>query len=735
MKKVVLNSFFTLLLVSLLTPFWVFTQLQFPFITSKAFFFRICVELALPFYLYLVISDKNLRPNLKNPFNLSILGFLIVSLISAIFGLNVYRSLWGNFERMGGIYYLAHLVAVFFYLLLLGKANSIYLKRFLQAFVTVAGAVSLIGLSAWLGGPILFTDPSLPARSSATFGNPIFFASYLILPLFLAMYLAVQEKQRPWQIFYWTMVLFQLGGLFSSVTRGAVAGIGFGLIVGLIVYLFLSKNNNLKKYGISVAVFLFVIIAGVFVFRNKLSPDSAVYRLTKIKDSNSEARLIQWGTALKSYKDHPIIGVGPENYNVIFAKYFDPKLYQYDPSWFDKPHNYILEVLTTTGLVGLVVYLMSFGLSIYACFKAYKAELLNALEFCILIAGLVAYQVQNMFVFDTVSASTAYFLFLGFIAYLWSESTDSEPELKPDKLINRYAGPVFYISLPFVIVLVYISNITSIQAAQRVNMGYSYTEYSPKIAAGYFESALATPFNLDPQEVANRYSDFASKLLFLQNPEISEDFIKQQIDKATINQKKITESVGNDPLLWMRLVIDEINQAFVNKQNINIAQGSLDKALSSAPKRVEVLQLQLQLFGNNKQWADSLEVAKKIVQYNPYRPELKWQLAMSYYLNDQIDEAVKVGDEAIADGYQFTKLQQFAWYIQYFEAKNDYVKTAPLLEKAIALEPNELGLYIDLAKTYAKLGDYSHAKVLAEQVIKSDPNQKPSMEAFIKSLK
>ncbi|MEK7161299.1 MAG: O-antigen ligase family protein [Patescibacteria group bacterium] len=732
MKKTILNIFFSLLLLSLLTPFWVFSQLQFPFITSKAFFFRICVELALPFYLYLAIADKQLRPNLKNPFNLAVLVFLFFSIISAVFGLNVSRSLWGNFERMGGVYYLAHLVAVFFYLQLLGKANSLYLKIFLQSFIVVASVLSLNGLSSWLGGPAFVMDPSLPERSSSTFGNPIFFASYLIIPLFLAVYLAMQEKQRIARVFYWIAVALQLGGLYSSVTRGATVGIAAGLLAGLVIYVFLSENRKLKKYGIVLIGLFLALIIGIFLIRNKLSSDSALYSLTKLKDSNTEARLIQWGVALKGYKDHPIIGVGPENYNIIFAKYFDPKLYQYDPSWFDKPHNYLLEILTTGGAVGFVAYLSSFGLAIYACWKAYKRELLSAMEFSILVAGLIAYQAQNMFVFDTVSASVAYFVFLGFLAYMWGEVSDLEQVAKVE---NRYAAPAFYICLPLVLVLIYISNIASIQAAKRVNMGYSYTEYDPKTAAGYFESALATPFNLDKQETANRYSDFASKLLFLQNPEISEDFIKEQADKATANQKKITESVGNDPLLWMRLVIGEMNQALVYKKNVNNAQGSMDKALASAPKRVEILQLQLQLYGTNKQWTDSLHVAKKIVGYNPYKPELKWQLAMSYFLNDQIEEAIKAGDEAVAQGFKFNKLQQFAWYIQYYEDQKNYAKVAPLLEQAIALEPNEIGLYVDLAKVYANLGNYEKARLLAQQVAQADPSQKAAMDVFIKSLK
>jgi tetratricopeptide (TPR) repeat protein len=162
---------------------------------------------------------------------------------------------------------------------------------------------------------------------------------------------------------------------------------------------------------------------------------------------------------------------------------------------------------------------------------------------------------------------------------------------------------------------------------------------------------------------------------------------------------------------------------------------TVDKAIALAPKRSEVYQVKLQIVGNQKDWANAVSLGEKIVEYNPYSLEFRWQLVMLLYLNDQIDKAVKLADETVAAGYKFTKLQQFSWYIQYYEKQKDYTKTAPLLEKAIELEPNEIGLYVDLAQTYAKLGDYSHARALAKQVAVTDPSLKKQMEEFIKTLK
>jgi hypothetical protein len=61
--------------ISLLATLWVSKELLFPYITSKAFYFRIVLEIGLFFYVYLVLVRKELRPNLKNPLNIFILVF------------------------------------------------------------------------------------------------------------------------------------------------------------------------------------------------------------------------------------------------------------------------------------------------------------------------------------------------------------------------------------------------------------------------------------------------------------------------------------------------------------------------------------------------------------------------------------------------------------------------------------------------------------------------------------
>lgn len=731
MKKTALYIFLSLVFISLLTPFWVFKDLMFPYITSKAFFFRICIELAIPLYTYLVISDKNLRPNLKNPLNILVFVFFLISLIASLFGINVGRSLWGNFERMGGTYYLAHLCLLVFYIQLIGQAGQKYLEWFLKAFIGVAALVTLNGMSGWIGGPTVVMDPSLPDRVSSTFGNPIFFASYLIVPMFLAAYFAVDSESLAARYWYWILSFLLLVGIYSSATRGSMVGLVVGVFAAAVVYVFATENKKARQYGLGALVAIVLVVSALFSIRSHLPQGSTLYRLVNLRDSNTEARLIQWSMALEGAKDHPLLGVGPENYYRISDQYYNPELYKYDPSWFDKPHNFLLEVLVTTGVFGLVAYLAIFCLSLFALWKAFKAGLIGIWSLCLFVAALVTYQVQNMFVFDTVSASTAFYIITGFCAYLWEESGRGKKRQGTEEKVWMIV--VFAVTSVIVLYVMYISNFVSLMAAKRVNYGYAWGAVDPQKAANYFASALDLDFNLDKRETAARFSSYATNLAISGK---TDQLTKDEVKKATEYQRQIAERVGNDTLVWINLANDELFNSVLQGTPISSKnEEAIDRAIELAPNRVEVWQFLVQLYGYTKDFPKAVEAGRKIVELNPYRPDLKWQLAMALYLNQNVDEAVKVADQAVSEGYTFKALREFAWYVQYKQQQKKYPEVVKLLEKAVELEPNEIGLFSDLARAYYNIGDYPHARILAEKVIQSSPQLAPAMQELIASIK
>ncbi len=154
----------TLLALCLAVPLFAFSSVIFPYTVPKVFAFRVLVEIAAVFYLYLVLKypinslptlEKGggggfchsgyssvipaLRPsvaageggktgiqaNQKNSgsrikcgmtISVAVLIFFFVSFLSALFGTDFYSSFWGNLERGGGIFGLLHFAAFFFML-------------------------------------------------------------------------------------------------------------------------------------------------------------------------------------------------------------------------------------------------------------------------------------------------------------------------------------------------------------------------------------------------------------------------------------------------------------------------------------------------------------------------------------------------------------------------------------------------------------------------------------------
>jgi O-antigen ligase len=773
----IFRVFFVLVVAVLFTPLILSRELLFPYITTRAFYLRILVELALPFYLYLVIAKKELRPSFKNPLHIFMLLFLFFTVAAAYSGVNVTRSLWGNFERMGGAYYTAHLVALYFYVVLIGQVGGGYIKKFLIWAIGVAGVVSFeavllkigvlssaIGLSYLReqGSFTLFSsapDPSMPYRASVTLGNPIFLASLLIIPFFLALYFGLQEEGWGKRTWYFLAAFFQLVAIVLSGTRGAIVGLVAGVFVGAIIYLIVHRNDRSGRYGLgAVGVFL-VIVGMLFYFHKDLPQGTTLYRLFNLKDSNSSARLIQWKSAITGFPEHPLLGVGPENYYVISNKYYDPKIYLYDPSWFDKPHNYLLEILVTTGVFGFVSYAGLLVLTFWALWRAYRAQFFSTLEFSLLVAAVLTYQVQNLFVFDTISASLMFYTLTGFAGFLWHESSVVEPskEKKPEKTkyvasSDSFAFAASGVLLVFMVYVAYLTNIVPAVAARNINYGYAYggsgQSYSAqgkmdlaaeqyKIATTYLTDLENSPFNFDLSESGSRYGDYAiglaQSVYGAQNPAMT----KEAMSSALEYEQRAVERSSNDPIVLQKLAnLYLIKSVSVDKVGVDPhSEQYVNKAMEFAPNRLEP---HLFLAQVKEQENDLAGAEKELIWIRDHYPTARvgqWQLANLYYLNGRVPEALAEYDKNVQNGILPQSYGDVQWVVKYYAEKKEYGKAEKVLTDLMQTDKSDIALYVDLAKIYAAEGKKDEAVSLATQIMKADPSKAPEMQAIIDSFK
>lgn len=729
--------------VCLLAPWLVFKNLLFPFITSKALFFRLVVELSFPLYVFLVLTRRKLRPALNNPLSLSLLAFVLISLLSALAGVNVARSLWGNFERMGGAFYLATLVALYFYVVLLGQLGGKFFWWFLQLAVGSAVLMSIYGILVRLQWFEFLKDPSFP-RISATLGNPIFFGSFLILPMALAAYFAFQAESPGVKVYYWLCVLLQLIGIFLSGTRGAVVGLAIGFFLAALLYVGLQPSRKIRSYGLlSIAVFA-VAVGLLFAKHADLPKGTMLSRVFNLQDSNSAARLIQWRVALQGYPERPLLGTGPENYYVVGNKYYSPEIYKYDPSWFDKPHNYLLEILVTTGALGFLAYAAVLIFALWIFWRAYKKEILSLPELCVLAGGLLVYQIQNLFVFDTIPASLMYYCYLGFAGFLWFELSSKPNAAKPVSRPENFS-PVFLAAVTAVCgaVMAYTIYATvwmPARIAKAVNYGYAYASADPHLGAEYFATATNLPFNFDRQETASRYADFAVALA--SGPLVQEDpvFLSKEIQSAVDYEHNVASGVGNDPISWQKLATLYLYQAVVLRMpTIGSALEAAQSAVNLAPKRVEARGLLAQIYDSDSLPQQALLALQMASRFDPSNLTLQFQIATVESELGQSSQAAALAEDLQARGFSFTSSAQMSWLMDYYLQQKKYAQLLPLYQQAANLEPANPDWYFKLAQAYFQTGDKEKAKALAQSLLQYYTTQKNAdgqkqIQEFLKTI-
>jgi hypothetical protein len=157
MNNFLKNCIVGLLYVTAFIPLYVDNSLFFPFITGKAFAFRIIVEIATILWVLLALRDKRFAPRFSW-LSVLVTAFMVIVLIADLSGVNPVRSIWSNFERMEGWLTIFHLWLYFL------VASSVFgngehgrraWHRFFIVTISAAVIVGIYGVVQLAGGAVI----------------------------------------------------------------------------------------------------------------------------------------------------------------------------------------------------------------------------------------------------------------------------------------------------------------------------------------------------------------------------------------------------------------------------------------------------------------------------------------------------------------------------------------------------------------------------------------------------
>lgn len=391
-------------------PFIVVLNYLYPWVSGKVWGFELMVEILFPLWVLLAMRRREFRPA-ANPFLWALLAYFAIATLSMIFGDMPNRSLWSKPDRLTGMFFQYHLLAFF---LMASTAWRGFLTKAAAVSVTVAVVSALYGLGqAYLG--LGGGDGS--ARASASFGNPDYLGQFLVPHVFLAAWLLWRNRGNYWRVACGLGIVVLLWGIYLTGSRGALLGLVLAALAGLVIVAVKNRGRFQKAAFIGLAAIAVLVLA--YLGANKWAPTrnwlyNHRYSIQFIQESTGSRSLLITN-AIKGIEERPILGWGPENFESAYYFYYDPvtiKFSDYETRQ-DHPHNLVLDILVSIGLVGFLAYALVFFFGWRSALKRQDEDKFVGLA---LVLALVGHLATNTFIFETTTSYVNLFVMLALLA-------------------------------------------------------------------------------------------------------------------------------------------------------------------------------------------------------------------------------------------------------------------------------------------------------------------------------
>jgi O-antigen ligase/regulator of sirC expression with transglutaminase-like and TPR domain len=695
-----------------ITPLLVANHFFFPFITGKAFYFRILTEVAFVAWIVLAFLDKAYRPRFSWIGAIAV-AFVVWMGFADLFAVNVAKAFWSNFERMEGWVLLIHLLGFFF------SAGAVLRveKKWRGWFLTALGVSAVVSFYA-----LLQLAGSLPihqgsTRIDATLGNSAYLAIYLLFSVCAAFWLALTEK-RAW--LKWALIALaalEVVLIFFTETRGTIIGLVAGAGVAALLTL-VTSGKHARRYAAGALALLVILVGGFYLARNSsfVQGNSTLARIASISVSDGQTRFTLWHMAFEGVAERPIVGWGQEGFNYIFNKYYEPSLYEQE-QWFDRAHNAFIDWLTAGGIPAFLLYIALFVSSLVLLWRSTE---LSRSERVALTAALIGYAVHNLFVFDNLSS---YIYFFAVLALIDSQVARPFARLETIGELDEAGGMMYALPLGAfaALILVWTVNVPGMRTASELitALSPSATGIAGNIAT--FQDLAAHP-SFAAQEVREQIVSFASSVA--QSSSASDAEKQQAVTLAIDEMQKQLSAYPLDAREFL-----EMSFVFRAAGDPADALKAVQAALNLSPKKEQAWIEAGALAWDQNDTASAQTYFNTAYSLGPEFPELAAYAAAG---------DIGVGDEKGADAiltkaYGTTTVDSDILNVAYFRAKN-WPRLIGLWKLRVSSPSAGAQEWFGLASAYYASGDNADAILTVKAAAARFPDAAASAAAALAQI-
>ena len=290
-----------------------------------------------------------------------------------------------------------------------------------DAMLPISKVLSLVGIIHAFVALLQYygwSFTNLPGANALPYGlmanrNLMGSAQTFLLPFELYL---LYRSAKNWKLLAGFSIFMTLLSIVLSQTRSAWVSTFVLMLVSLVLVFFFIKSLRKKWVIVTVIVLGAGILTGVFLTAlDKEGTLSAELKNRSVSLVNSGAdtgiskksandRIILWKKTLQMTKEHPLLGVGPSNWNLSISTYGTDQLSWSDRFYVpDRVHNVYLQMAAELGVPGLLLFLSFWIAIVVAGFQAIRmaGNEHDKMVAIILMSGLAAFATDCMLSFAT----------------------------------------------------------------------------------------------------------------------------------------------------------------------------------------------------------------------------------------------------------------------------------------------------------------------------------------------
>lgn len=547
--------------------------------------------------------------------------------------------------------------------------------------------------------------------------------------------------------------------MYQTQTRSAVVGLFGSLMCLAALYSFFGATRKARLA--CACLILLIILPPAVILINRSSPWITShpillrYASLSFSDASAVNRVYAWRASARAAAERPLFGWGLDNYRNAFDRHFPPEIHTAAGAefWFDRAHNWVMDIGTTTGLAGLTIYAGFYGMVLLFLWQRWFQRRDQA-DTLLMMALVLAYLLQGLFTFDTVNTDIILYLVLAYVAYLHAGAATC-PDVHPgdkspptrrsrrDWILVGSAAAILAAALSFSVIRPFKSN-RLLQQARISTRALDPETRTPRVAyreetVGLFRRADAyqtTGQHAVHEEFANYAFDLAKASYIPIGQKIAAvkqaaSFLNESIARSPANARhyQYMASLVNGTFDFVRKEDPQLATSLAE-----LALAGLQKAEFLSPTRPQWYFEKSQLLFFLGRTDERVAAWERGLALCPDVKEPHVNLVTIYVLSDRYNDAAREWQSMRARGFPLDRAD-YDRVIGSYVAKKKLEPVVGLYKEQLAATPGDSELLAHLAMAYRDLGEADLARQTAIKAAALSPRLASGLQNFLDSLK